>query len=106
MSPEQLAEATRRFLEKNPKIATSIDVAAVLDARQHDVSEDETRRYHVERAIGQQARVFNLDPYRYLLRLGIDDPDERERLAEAYDREAAQELGMTLEEYRKPPAPH
>ncbi|WP_347558466.1 DUF6388 family protein [Robbsia sp. KACC 23696] len=104
MSPEQLAEATRRFLEKNPKLAAKIDSAAISDAQRHDVSEDETRRFHVERAIGQQARTFNLDPYRYLLRLGIDDPAERERLSEAYDREAAQELGMSLEEYRKPVA--
>jgi len=106
MSPEQLAEATRRFLEKNPKIANRIDMAAISDARRHDVSEDETRRFHIERAIGQQARMFNLDPYRYLLRLGVDDPAERERLSDAYDREAAQELGMTLEEYRKPTAAH
>lgn len=102
MSPDQLAEATRRFLDKYPAVALKIDANSVAEARRHEVSEDEVRAVFVQRAIEQQARTYNLEPYRFLVRLGIDSPEERQQLLDDYDRDAARELGMSLEEYRQP----
>ena len=104
MSPDQLAAATRRFLDKYPAVAMKIDANSVAEARRHDVSEDEVRSVFLQRAIEQQARTYNLDPYRFLVRLGIDSPEERQQLLDDYDGAAARELGMSLEEYRQPVA--
>lgn len=104
MSPEQLAEATQRFLQKYPAVARKIDHSAPEEARRHEVSEEEVRSVYLQKAIEQQARTYNLDAYRFLVRLGIDSPDERQALLDQYDQDAARELGMTLEEYRQPVA--
>ncbi|MCY0385697.1 DUF6388 family protein [Robbsia sp. Bb-Pol-6] len=104
MNAEQLAEASRRFLEKYPAIAQRIDAASVAEARRHDVAEEEVRSVYLQKAIEQQARTYNLEPYRYLVRIGIDTPDERERLLDEYDGAAARELGMSLAQYREPVA--
>lgn len=105
MSPEQLAQVTARFLEKYPAVARKIDLTAPDEARRHDVSEEEVRSVYLQKAIEQQARTYNLDAYRFLVRLGIDTPEERQQLLDDYDRDAARELGMSLEEYRQPVSP-
>ncbi len=102
MSPEQLAEATQRFLQKYPAVARKIDLSAPEEARRHEVSEEEVRSVYLQKAIEQQARTYNLDAYRFLVRLGIDSPDERQALLDQYDQDAARELGMTLDDYRQP----
>ena len=104
MSPEQLSEASERFLAKYPAVARRIDQAAEDEARRHEVSEDEVRSVYLQKAIEQQARTFNLEPYRYLVRIGVDSPEERQALLDQYDGDAARELGMSLEEYRQPHA--
>lgn len=105
MNAEQLAEASRRFLEKYPAIAQRIEAASAAEAKRHDVAEDEVRSVYLQKAIEQQARTYNLEPYRYLVRIGIDTPEERERLLDEYDGAAARELGMSLSQYREPVAP-
>jgi len=104
MSPEQLSEASARFLAKYPAVARKIDLAAVEEARRHEVAEEEVRSVYLQKAIEQQARTYNLEPYRYLVRIGIDSPEERQALLDRYDEDAARELGMSLEEYRQPHA--
>ena len=105
MSPEQLALASQRFLDKYPAVARKIELNAVAEAQRHEVAEEEVRAVYLQKAIEQQARTYNLDPYRYLVRLAIDSPEERQALLDEFDRDAARELGMTLEEYRQPVAP-
>jgi hypothetical protein len=104
VSPEQLKEATLRFLDKYPKALARIEADVISEMKRNKgASDDDIRTALIDREVFRHAQMYNLEPYRFLVRLGVDDPLERQRLFDEYDTEVAKELGLSLSEYRQPP---
>lgn len=94
LSAEQVAVGYQRFLAENPSAKAEVDEIPQDEAKALGTTVSDLRLDRTAKLLCRRAAELGIEDFEYLLRLSVEDEEERQRIRQAQKDEIARILGI------------